>query len=170
MHDRITRLGLPALAIASLLSCNKSPETTPTTPPTTTETAPSESEGSGEAEAHEAPAAWNDDLTDPQKSAFMKAHVVPAMDTVFKGYDAEHYAEFGCKTCHGPTLDDPDEFLPHLTVKDGQLVEMTTHPEVSKFMGEQVLPKMIEVMGVQPYDPATGEGFGCNGCHEIDMQ
>jgi hypothetical protein len=47
---------------------------------------------------------------------------------------------------------------------------METHPEVSKLMVEQVMPKMLEVLGTTPFDPATGQGFGCNGCHGIDMQ
>jgi len=25
-------------------------------------------------------------------------------------------------------------------------------------------------MGLKPYDPATHEGFGCGGCHTIDMK
>lgn len=165
MHDSLARpLALVSLALASLLACSKTPETSPTTPPPTAE-APQ-----AEPDAAPAPERWSEDMPDADKAAFMNAHVVPAMAPIFQAADPDHAAEFGCKTCHGPDSQEPTDFLPRLTVKDGKLVQMETHPEVSKVMAEQVVPKMIEVLGEKPYDPATGEGFGCGGCHGIDMQ
>lgn len=35
-------------------------------------------------------------------------------------------------------------------------------------MAEVVVPAMAEAMGETPFDPATGEGFGCAGCHGVD--
>ena len=39
----------------------------------------------------------------------------------------------------------------------------------AKFMGEKVSPQMAALFGKKPYDPATNEGFGCGGCHKINM-
>ena len=38
-----------------------------------------------------------------------------------------------------------------------------------EFMSQKVSPQMAEIFGKKPFDPATGEGFGCNGCHKIAM-
>ena len=102
--------------------------------------------------------------------AFMKKNIVPAMAPVFQGHDAKRYADFGCATCHGPAYKDPHEFLPHLTLKDGNLTAFKEKPEIAKFMAESVTPKMAAAMGLPHYDPATHQGFGCGGCHTIDMK
>jgi hypothetical protein len=131
----------------------------------------------GETPAAEAPAegagadmVWKDDMPTKDKGAFMKAKVVPAMSKVFQGHDAAKYAKFGCKTCHGPDMKPkPTEALPELHMKDGKLVEADKMPEMVKFMHEEVVPKMAEVFGKPPYDPKTNSGFGCGGCHKMNM-
>lgn len=109
-------------------------------------------------------------MTKDQDVAFMKKYVVPEMEPVFKGYDAKRYANFSCKTCHGPKFQKPQEFLPKLTFKDGKLTAFAEHPEIAKFMGEQVVPHMASAMGLAPYDMKTNTGFGCHGCHEVKMK
>ena len=99
---------------------------------------------------------------------YMKTKVVPAMKPVFQAAAPEEYATFTCATCHGPDKKPPTEYLPHLTLVDGNIQEFETMPDVSKVMAEQIVPAMAEAMGEAPYDPATGEGFGCAGCHAID--
>jgi len=89
------------------------------------------------------------------------------MAKVFQTQDAKRYAEFGCKTCHGPKYQAPKDFLPKLTMKGGKFAGK---PEVLKFMGEKVVPEMAAAMGEKPYDPATKEGFGCGGCHTIEVK
>jgi hypothetical protein len=111
---------------------------------------------------------WSDSMSDKQKGEFMKKKVVPAMSKTFQEFDGKKYADFGCKTCHGPQMKpQPVDFLPELHMKDGQLAEAKEHPEMAKFMGEKVSPQMAEIFGKKPYDPATKEGFGCGGCHKI---
>ena len=114
--------------------------------------------------------AWSDSMSNDQKAAFMKSKVVPAMKPVFQEHDAKKYAEFSCKTCHGPAFKEPKDYLPHLTFKDGKLKEMTDKPEMAKFMMDKVTPAMVTAMGAKPYDPQTHQGFGCGGCHTIDMK
>ena len=113
--------------------------------------------------------AWRDDMTKEQKVAFMKARVAPEMAKTFQEFDAKRYEDFGCKTCHGPQSKDPDDFLPKLTMKDGKLTCFAEKPEISKFMAAKVAPQMAALFGKQPYDPATHQGFGCAGCHHIEM-
>jgi len=109
-------------------------------------------------------------MSKDEQVAFMKKNVVPHMDPVFKANNAERYAKFGCKTCHGPAFKKPEEFLPKLTFKDGNLTAFKEKPEVAKFMAEKVVPEMAAAMGMKPYDPATKQGFGCGGCHTIKMK
>ncbi len=100
----------------------------------------------------------------------MKKNVVPEMEPVFKSYNANRYEDFNCRTCHGPRFQEPKDFLPSLTFKDGKLTAFAEHPELAKFMAEQVVPHMATAMGLLPYDPKTNSGFGCHGCHEVKMQ
>lgn len=102
--------------------------------------------------------------------AFMGQRIMPAMGKVFKEHDGKHFADFSCKTCHGPQYKEPREFLPKLVMKDGQITSFAEKPEVSKWMAEQVVPAMATAMGMQPYDPKTHQGFGCGGCHAIEKQ
>lgn len=102
--------------------------------------------------------------------AFMSTRVMPPMSKVFKEHDAKRFAEVTCKTCHGPMYKEPKEFLPKLVMKDGKLTSFAEKPEVSKFMAEKVVPAMASAMGQAPYDPATHKGFGCGGCHAIEMR
>jgi hypothetical protein len=33
------------------------------------------------------------------------------------------------------------------------------------FMSGEVVPQMTELLGAEPFDSSTGEGFGCLSCH-----
>jgi hypothetical protein len=133
------------------------------TPATEASTAPAAS-----AAPLELPATWQKDMSKEMQIAFMKEKVIPAMDPVFKAYDAKEFANFGCETCHGPEYKTPTQYLPALTLKDGKLTAFETDPEVSKWMAEKVVPAMAAAMGMAPYNPETHEGFGCGGCHAIE--
>lgn len=127
-------------------------------------------EPAGEAPAGGSPDVWSDSMSDKEKGAFMKAKVVPPMAKLFQEFDGKEFAKFDCKTCHGPAFKPhPQDFLPELHIKDGKVVEAAEHPEMAKFMGEKVTPAMAEIFGKKPYDPATGQGFGCGGCHKMHM-
>jgi hypothetical protein len=112
-------------------------------------------------------------MSKDEEVAFMKKNVVPEMEPVFKGADATRYANFGCKTCHGPKFAVPKDFLPKLTFsKEGKLIAPAGEKaaKVAEFMGKEVVPHMATAMGLAPYDMATGKGFGCHGCHEVKMK
>jgi cytochrome c553 len=139
--------------------------TTPTDSPAT-EAEPAPTTG---AEAP-VPDKWHAELTNEQKAAYMKAKVVPPMEAVFKENDPVGYAQFGCVTCHGPEYKTPTAYLPRLTFKGGTFTSFEEDPDTSKFMAEKVLPAMVTALGAEPYNPETNKGFGCGGCHGIDMK
>lgn len=116
------------------------------------------------------PDVWKADMTKEQKLAFMKQKVAPRMAKVFQSIDANHYAKFDCKGCHGPEFKAPKDVLPKLTLKDGKITAFTEKPQVAKIMAEKVVPEMAAALGVKPYDPQTKEGFGCGGCHAVEMK
>jgi cytochrome c551/c552 len=101
---------------------------------------------------------------------FMKVHVAPRMAKIFQGKDAAQYADFGCRSCHGPDWKAPKDYLPELATKDAKITAFVEKPEVAKFMAEKVLPEMASVFGQAPYDPATKTGFGCMGCHNVETK
>lgn len=110
-------------------------------------------------------------MTKDEEVAFMKKNVVPEMGPVFKAFDAKRYAEFSCKTCHGPKFKLPKDFLPKLTFnKEGKLISPSDEPALAKFMSEEVAPHMAAAMGLKPFDMATHTGFGCGGCHAVQMK
>ena len=117
-----------------------------------------------------APASWSKEMTQDQQMAFMKTNILPAMGPVFQSHDATKYADFSCNTCHGPAYKNPHDYLPRLTMKDGNLTAFAEKPEVARFMAESIAPKMAASMGLPPYNMQTHQGFGCGGCHAIDMK
>ena len=103
-----------------------------------------------------------DDLSDTDKAAYMASDVMPEMAAVFQSHDAEAYADFSCATCHvngsvDGTFAMPDAGLPPLS-EDGFPYDSD---EMGIFMGEQVLPKLNELLG-----PTDG-GRPCVTCHTL---
>ncbi len=133
--------------------------------PATPEAAPE-----GESATVEVPDSWTPEMTKDQKVAFMKQRVVPPMSAVFQEHDAEGFADFGCETCHGSEYKAPKDVLAVLTMKDGKLTSFEEEPEISQFMASKVVPAMARAFGMEPYNPETHQGFGCGGCHAIEMQ
>jgi mono/diheme cytochrome c family protein len=114
------------------------------------------------------PRTWSDSMSKEQQVAFMSQNVIGPLGKTFKEHDGARYADFSCKTCHGPNRQNPHAFLPHLKLEGENLTAFKTDPEVAKFMHEKVVPAMATAMGMPEYDMKTHQGFGCAGCHSID--
>lgn len=155
------------LPFVSVASCGGGTPT-PTAPTVATTAAPTDTASGAPVVV---PSVWNKDaMSKEQRVAFMKQNVVPRMQKVFQDHDAKDYASFGCVTCHGPDFKDPKEFLPKLHVVGGKMTEFDTKPEFAKWMAEKVAPEMASAMGLEPFDPQTHQGFGCAGCHPVEMK
>jgi mono/diheme cytochrome c family protein len=107
-----------------------------------------------------------DKLDHEQRIAFMKQKVMPAMTPIFQHHDPKDFAEFGCKTCHGPDAKErkfemPNPGLPKLNFKDLSKFKK----EDLEWMGKEVMPTMAKLLGEEPYSDANPKGFGCLECH-----
>lgn len=183
MRSPISLLSLAAVsAVFVAIACGGN-EPQPVTPTGPTDSASASASASGTTAAMPSttasasasveapvPTVWSDTMPKEQQMAFMKKNIEPKMGPIFKDHDAKEFANFGCKTCHGPEYKEPKQFLPHLTMKGGQMTQFKDKPEVSKWMAEKVAPAMADAMGLPRYDPKTKQGFGCGGCHTIDMK
>ena len=137
----------------------------------TPEAAAPTSEAGGDQPTEEAAAADKPfhDMAPGERLKYMKEVVAPEMAKSFQAFNAEHYADFGCVTCHGPGAKDgkfdmPSDALPKLPADPSPV--FNEHPEVAKFMAEQVVPQMAKLLQEEPYNPETGKGFGCFECHQ----
>jgi hypothetical protein len=147
----------------ALTSCGGSqpPATAPAggTPPAPSAAAP----------AGPAPA-WKD-MNHEQRIDYMKRVVLPKMKDEFVAYDAKRYAEMNCATCHGDGAKDgtfkmPNPKLPKLPADEAGFKKLSeAKPEAMKFMGTKVVPDMANLLGEQPFDMKTHQGFGCFECH-----
>ncbi|MBC8069734.1 MAG: hypothetical protein IAG13_15460 [Deltaproteobacteria bacterium] len=155
-----------ALALAALLvACNR--QAAPANPPS--ETPPANTEAKAEPSSpHDAAKPFHE-LDKDGKMQRMAKVVMPDMGPVFKGFDAERYAKFDCGTCHVNHVHHPKDGLPKLALSNGGYEKLVAEkPELMKFMAEQVVPNMAKAMAEPVYDPATGQGFGCGGCHTVE--
>lgn len=105
-------------------------------------------------------------LDHDQKIRFMKETVVPEMAPLFQAHDPKEFAEFGCKTCHGPGAEKgefhmPTADLPQLDFNDTSKFKK----EDLEWMGKVVKPKMAALLKEAEYSPENPNGFGCLHCH-----
>jgi cytochrome c553 len=149
-------------------------DTTPpvaTTPPVSS-TAPVASTPPAEppAPTQPGPGEW-DKWSHEQKLAWMKVGVMPKAKQMFQDYDSAKYADVKCGLCHGAGAKDgsfkmPNPDLPKLPASmAGFKPWLAKHPKMGDFMMKQVSPTTASLLGQQPFDPKTGQGFGCHDCH-----
>jgi len=108
-----------------------------------------------------------------QRRQFMADVVLPTMTEIFQTFDPERYADVRCTLCHGDNARDVQFHMPN-TLHPLDLEAFPTpeseDPRVARYaelMFTQVTPKMVELLGVPPFDPETHEGFGCFNCHAM---
>jgi len=114
--------------------------------------------------------AWKD-MNHAQRLDYMKRSVLPKMKDQFALFDAKRFGEMNCMTCHGDSAKDgsfkmPNPKLPKLPADEAGFKKLTEKmPEAAKFMGTKVVPTMASLLGEQPFNPSTRQGFGCFECH-----
>ncbi len=171
---------VPTLLLASAVaavSCKKSGEEPATeTPGPATASSEGEAPATDEAEpaATEPGApdiAWAD-KDRAQRKEFMGVYVFPKMRDAFKGHDGELFAKFKCQTCHGDDMKEldfkmPSDSLMPLPADDPIAMAQDYDPDITKFMVDEVVPQMGEMLGMG-VDASTGKGeFGCHACHPV---
>lgn len=93
------------------------------------------------------------------------------MGSLFHDFNAKDFAEPKCVLCHGDGVKDgsftmPNPQLPKLDATPaGMKALRAKHAKIFDFMSKQVVPTMASLLGQQPFDPKTGQGFGCLECH-----
>ena len=148
---------------AGTLACSKP---APAPPP-----AAEEAVGAEQAEVSIDGVAWSD-MDTAQREKYMADVVMPSMQELFVEFDPEAFGKsFGCATCHGNNATEVGFKMPNgLRPLDPNSfpTPASSEPEVAKwatFMFTKVTPKMVELLGAEPYDMETETGFGCYGCH-----
>ena len=112
-----------------------------------------------------------DQLDHDQQIQFMKEQVVPAMAPLFQQHDATEFAEFGCKTCHGPGAEQGEFEMPNPGLPKLNFADMSTFkPEDLEWMGKVVKPAMAKLLREAEYSPENPQGFGCLQCHTAEGQ
>lgn len=117
------------------------------------------------------PKPWGE-MTGAERKAYMRDVVVPTLEPLFLAYDAERFASFGCRTCHGASarqrayaMPSPELFALHPSGTPEQKRLVEEKEEAARFMFNAVTPTMRQLLGAQPYDAATATGFSCFSCH-----
>ena len=103
------------------------------------------------------------DMTFEQRQRYMMETVLPTMKAEFEALSPA-YATMDCSTCHGDGASDGTFSMPNGGLAELDPMDWPTDPPVD-FMTNTVVPKMAELLDEQPFDPVSGEGFGCYGCH-----
>lgn len=116
------------------------------------------------------PGDW-DNWSHERKLAYMKSAVMPKLGAIFQDFDSKEFAEPKCVLCHGDGVKDgtftmPNPQLPRLDLtSSGMKALRAKHPKIFDLMTKHVVPTMASLLGEQPFDPKTGQGFGCSECH-----
>lgn len=112
-----------------------------------------------------------DGMSYEEKEWYMVGKVHPIMRQVFQTFDNAKYEgeKFECTPCHD---DDPARkykmpnpklsAVPAFGSEDWRAME---NARVVKFMVHRVSPVMAQLLGKPSFDPATGQGYSCTGCH-----
>jgi len=115
-------------------------------------------------------------MTFDERKKLMKSSVLPELKKAFQSFDPKKYKTFTCATCHGDGATDgkfkmPNAGLPKLPPPTDRAAFMALQqkkPEVVKFMGTVVTPKITGLLGLAEWSPQNPKGFGCYGCHTAE--
>jgi hypothetical protein len=91
--------------------------------------------------------------------------VLPNMARLFQEFQHAPDPNLTCRSCHGADAERVAYRMPNGLHPLDPAHMPDPASGVAKFMTEQVTPKMIDFLGVEPFDAQSGRGFGCFNCH-----
>jgi hypothetical protein len=179
---------LTAIAGFAFGACEKT--TQPTQPPPGDTAGPAAGEGgaadagaSDDGAAEGGVAADGGDATEPgapavkwadksfkQRQEWMGITVLPKMKATFQAHDATGFASFKCQNCHGNDMAAkkfkmPNDGIYPLNPADPIKGAKEYDEKMTKFMIEQVVPQMAEMLDEKVISKDNPSGFGCMRCH-----
>ena len=111
-------------------------------------------------------------LTFEQRHAEMTFLIHPIMMERYQAFYKTDASDLECTTCHGEHAERDRYQIAHTPLVDLKPVEVrnlylpdAALSEQQRFKRDEITPLMARLMGVAAYDPATGLGFSCFGCH-----
>ena len=110
-------------------------------------------------------------MTDREKGRYMDERVMPVMTALLQAYDPAEFADVTCATCHGANARAVHFHMPNTLAPlppfgtPASQALMARERRMFEFMGTRVVPVMAQLLGEQPYNPQTHQGFGCFNCH-----
>lgn len=107
------------------------------------------------------------DMTTQEKMAFMGKEVMPLMEKIVKKADPSK-GTYLCANCHGATGPTNGFKMPNglIPLDPKKLPPLGTSPLIDA-MYKEVTPQVGALLGIAPFDAATGKGFGCFACHAV---
>jgi hypothetical protein len=97
--------------------------------------------------------------------------VLPNLGRLFQHQRGTPYPDLTCASCHGADAEKVAYRMPNglaaldpLHLPDPASAD-AKEARMAKFMIEEVTPKAAAMIGVEPGDPRTKQGFTCFNCH-----
>ncbi len=162
-------LSLASLAVIAACSSSSSNQGASTTPPAAVTQAAGDANAT--ASAASGAAAWGS-MSHEQKMDYMQNTVMPEMRRMFQEFDGQRFANFSCRTCHGENPQAVNWHMPNgIAPLDPSTIPamFASQDRMHVFMTQRLWPRMTALLGKQPYNPETHQGFGCMGCHGMRM-
>ncbi|HEX5655992.1 MAG TPA: hypothetical protein VFX59_02305 [Polyangiales bacterium] len=114
---------------------------------------------------------WND-MSYSEKEWYMIGGVHPVMRQVFQTFNEKKFEgeKFECTPCHGEKPEErkykmPSDHLSKVPAFGSADWKAMENSRIFKFMTLRVTPSMGKLLGEQEWNPETGEGYSCWGCH-----
>ncbi|MET0287606.1 MAG: hypothetical protein ABW352_24170 [Polyangiales bacterium] len=114
---------------------------------------------------------WHD-MNYSEKEWYMIGNVHPVMRQVFQTFNEKKYEgeKFECVPCHGERPEErkykmPSDHLSKVPAFGSADWKAMENSRVFKFMTQRVTPSMGKLLGEEEWNPDTGEGYSCWGCH-----
>ena len=147
-------------------------ETASVTPKSSWEPAPLPDEGAIKLLGLTGPdKAWESMSYDEQEW-YMVGKVHPVMRQVFQTFNATKYEgeKFECTPCHGENPEArkykmPSDHLSPVPAYGSEEWKSMENARMFKFMTKRVTPAIGKLLGKEPWNHETGEGYSCWGCH-----